>query len=52
VASVVRALLVEHYDPVYLQSIERNFSEFGAAQHLRPNDRSAYAMTALARQLL
>lgn len=51
-ASVVQALLTEHYDPVYLQSIERNFSQFESAPHLRPTDRSLGAMTALARNLV
>jgi len=52
VASVVQALLTEHYDPVYLQSIERNFSLFQSAPRLRPEDRSAHAMAALARSLV
>jgi tRNA 2-selenouridine synthase len=49
---VVQALLIEHYDPVYLQSIERNFSQFASAPHLRPTDRSVGAMAALARSLV
>ncbi|MEN9539300.1 MAG: hypothetical protein RLZZ126_1535, partial [Pseudomonadota bacterium] len=32
VAEVVRELLVQHYDPVYVQSMQRNFSQFGAAK--------------------
>ena len=52
VASVVQALLTEHYDPVYLQSIERNFSLFQSAPRLRPEDRSTHAMAALARSLV
>jgi len=51
-ASVVQALLTEHYDPVYLQSIERNFSQFASAPQLRPTDRSVGAMAALARSLV
>ena len=52
VASVVRELLVKHYDPVYLQSIRRNFSQYAAAPVITPRDRSAAAMTALAQQML
>ncbi len=52
VASVVRELLVKHYDPVYLQSIRRNFSRYAAAPVIAPRDRSVGAMTALAQQML
>jgi tRNA 2-selenouridine synthase len=52
VASVVRELLVKHYDPVYLQSIRRNFTQYGAAEVIAPHDRSVAAMTALAQQML
>jgi tRNA 2-selenouridine synthase len=41
VASVVRELLVKHYDPGYLQSMQRNFVQFAAARVLSPRDRSA-----------
>ena len=43
-ASVVRSLLTEHYDPVYLQSIERNFVRYAEAQRLDIADRGAVAM--------
>ena len=32
IAELVEALLVEHYDPAYLRSIERNFAGYGAAR--------------------
>jgi tRNA 2-selenouridine synthase len=43
-ASVVRSLLTEHYDPVYLQSIERNFVHYAQAERLAIADRGAAAM--------
>ncbi|WP_309683944.1 tRNA 2-selenouridine(34) synthase MnmH [Polaromonas sp.] len=52
IASVVRELLVKHYDPVYLQSMRRNFSHYEAARVLAPRDHSVAAMTALAQTLL
>lgn len=52
VASVVRELLVRHYDPGYLQSMERNFSQYETARVLVPQDHSQAAMTALATSLL
>ncbi len=52
VASVVQELLVRHYDPVYLQSMRRNFEQYGNAVPIAPRDRSVAAMTALARTLL
>ena len=52
VASVVRELLLRHYDPVYLQSMQRNFTRYGAARQLAPANRSMAAMTALAQSLL
>lgn len=45
---VVQALLTEHYDPVYLQSMERNFVHFGQADTLSPHNRSHVSMQALA----
>ncbi len=52
VASVVRELLLRHYDPVYLQSMQRNFTQYEKARQLSPNDHSAAAMAALAQSLL
>lgn len=52
IATVVQALLTEHYDPVYLQSIQRNFSRFEGASTLRPKDHTVSAMEDLAREML
>ncbi len=52
VASVVRELLVKHYDPVYLQSMRRNFDQYETARVIAPADHSVAAMTALARTML
>jgi tRNA 2-selenouridine synthase len=37
-APVVDALLVEHYDPAYLKSIDRNFAQFNAARVVALDD--------------
>ena len=50
--SVVRELLVNHYDPVYLQSMKRNFVQYSAATVIAPDNRSTAAMELLAAQLL
>jgi tRNA 2-selenouridine synthase len=52
VEDVVRDLLLTHYDPVYLQSMARNFKQFGSAQDIQPQDRSMAAMQALAALML
>jgi len=52
VASVVRELLVKHYDPVYIQSMKRNFDLYGEAQTLRPEGHSLEAMDMLARGMV
>ena len=52
VASVVRELLLLHYDPVYLQSMRRNFTQYETAQVLAPVDHTAAAMSVVARSLL
>jgi tRNA 2-selenouridine synthase len=51
-APVVQDLLTAHYDPVYLQSIQRNFVHFPHAPTLTPQDRSMASMEALATRLL
>lgn len=48
IGEVVRDLLLSHYDPVYLQSMARNFRQYAQAQALRPRDRSVAAMRQLA----
>ena len=50
-AAVVHDLLLTHYDPVYLQSMQRNFSQFAQALDITPDGRSASAMDAAAAQL-
>ena len=52
IASVVRELLVDHYDPVYLQSMKRNFAQYADAIKIAPENHSLPAMQALAAQLL
>jgi len=49
---VVQELLTLHYDPVYVQSMERNFKQYAQAQEIRPRDRSVQAMRALAKELV
>jgi len=52
IACVVQELLTLHYDPVYLQSMQRNFTGFEASVLLSPADHSSQAMTELARRLI
>jgi len=52
VESVVRELLVKHYDPGYAGSTQRNFKGFGTARAVAPRDRTPEAMAALARELV
>lgn len=52
IESVVQDLLTLHYDPSYLQSMKRNFTQFGDAKTIAPNDRSMGAMGLLAKQLI
>ena len=49
---VVRDLLLSHYDPVYRQSMARNFRQYAQAPALHPRDHTPGAMQALARALL
>jgi tRNA 2-selenouridine synthase len=50
--SVVRELLLKHYDPGYAASIARNFSRYGEAKSIAPADRSPASMAELAQALL
>ena len=52
IASVVRELLVDHYDPVYLQSMKRNFAKYPARTSIAPANRSLEAMRLLAQEML
>ena len=49
---VVRELLTEHYDPVYLQSMQRNFKQYSAARLIAPQDHSMPAIVKLAQSLV
>ncbi|MBK7282121.1 tRNA 2-selenouridine(34) synthase MnmH [Candidatus Aalborgicola defluviihabitans] len=49
---VVQELLTQHYDPVYRQSMLRNFTQYPQARAIAPDDHSMNAMGRLARQLL
>ncbi|MDB5752214.1 MAG: tRNA 2-selenouridine(34) synthase MnmH [Ramlibacter sp.] len=49
--SVVRELLLKHYDPGYAGSTSRNFPAFADAPVIAPADRSHAAMAALAADL-
>lgn len=51
-ADVVQDLLTQHYDPVYLQSMGRNFVRYPQAAVLQPVDRTSGAMDEVARALL
>jgi tRNA 2-selenouridine synthase len=50
--ALVEQLLVEHYDPAYLRSIDRNFSRFGQAAQVELADISEQAFRAAAKNLL
>lgn len=52
IEGVVRELLLTHYDPVYLQSMQRNFAAFADAQPLAPPSGEASALAEVARQLI
>jgi tRNA 2-selenouridine synthase len=52
IETVVRELLLKHYDPGYASSTERNFQGFAQARAIAPRDRTPEAMAALARQLV
>lgn len=52
VAPVVHELLVQHYDPVYLQSMRRNFEQFETARVIAPRDHTVAAIADLAQSLL
>jgi tRNA 2-selenouridine synthase len=48
---VVQELLTQHYDPVYLQSMRRNFKQYEWAKIIAPVDHSEQAMNGLATQM-
>ncbi len=49
---VVQDLLERHYDPTYLQSMQRNFLKYPQAPSVTARDHSHAAMQALAREIL
>lgn len=49
---VVLELLTQHYDPMYTQSIGRNFSQFGQAIPCQLPNRSVLSLTEAARRLM
>jgi tRNA 2-selenouridine synthase len=51
-APVVQALLTLHYDPVYLQSMRRNFKQYDTSKMIVPEDHSTGAMAKLAEKIL
>jgi len=51
-AQLVDELLVDHYDPAYLRSIDRNFANYGAAQPLELAGIDGPALQTAADQLL
>lgn len=52
IAPVVQALLTQHYDPVYLLSMQRNFQRFNEAPSFSPDNRTTEAMMRLARRII
>lgn len=52
VENVVQDLLALHYDPVYLQSMQRNFAQYAQAPSISPKTRNTQAMAELAAELL
>jgi len=52
IESVVRELLISHYDPVYVQSMQRNFVGFADALQLAPENGDADTLAGVAKDLL
>lgn len=52
IESVVRDLLIDHYDPTYAKSVARNFAKHPQATAAPLSDRHSAAMQALAKKLL
>jgi tRNA 2-selenouridine synthase len=48
---VVQALLTEHYDPVYVQSMKRNFEQYEVSRTITPQDHTQQAMQKLAQEI-
>jgi tRNA 2-selenouridine synthase len=52
ISAVVQELLTIHYDPVYLQSMKRNFTQYNDAIRIAPADHTKPSIEILARMLL
>ena len=52
VADVVHELLMQHYDPIYVKSMQRNFNRFEQAMVLPLADAAPASLQAAARELL
>lgn len=52
IESVVQELLTTHYDPVYVQSMQRNFRHYAAANELRAASRDMAAFNEVARSVI
>jgi tRNA 2-selenouridine synthase len=52
IETVVRELLLNHYDPGYAASIGRNFVQYANAKTIVPADRSAASMAELAQSIV
>ena len=52
IAPVVQELLTLHYDPVYLQSMRRNFKQFEESKLIAPKDHTTGTMRLLAHKIL
>ena len=52
IAPVVQELLTLHYDPSYLQSMQRNFVRYSNAKLIAPKDHSTRAMALMAQEIM
>ena len=52
IAPVVQELLTLHYDPVYLQSMRRNFKQYENSKLIAPEDHTTGTMRRLAHEML
>lgn len=52
ISEVVEALLTQHYDPVYLQSMQRNYADFANAPVVAPADGDHATLAGVARSLI
>jgi tRNA 2-selenouridine synthase len=52
IGMLVESLLVEHYDPAYLKSIERNFKNYARGMEVTLPDISVAAFEEAARQIM